>query len=84
MSITAEHAGRRILREEADEQVVEKAARLVLDGKAEWVFDPEVPDVVALIRTGTNQAYVVVYLPTWRNENRADFELGEIWDEEEA
>lgn len=73
---TAEQIGREYLREEASPEVTEKAARLVLEGKAQWVFDPQVDGVVGLVRPDEpNRAFIVV----WYTDG--DFEISLDFDE---
>lgn len=60
ISPAAQH-GRAVLRDLADPSVTEKAAALVLEGRAAWQYDPEVSRVVGLLDTGTDRAYIIVY-----------------------
>jgi hypothetical protein len=54
-----------------------KAERAVADGTHEWVWDPEVREVVGLIRKGTNRADIVIYLDALDGEG--DFEVSDEW-----
>lgn len=71
---TAEEVGTRVLTDNADGWVVANAARLVESGAAVWIFDPEVPGVVGLVRPGTRRALVVVYV------DDEDFETTTLFD----
>lgn len=61
--------------DEADARFVGEADRLVREGTAEWVEDPWVDDVGALVLSGTNTALVVVYL------DRDDFEASDDFED---
>jgi hypothetical protein len=54
-----------IFKAQADETLVTAAEALVAAGAAAWTMDPEVDDVVGLVKVKrgmlTNAAYVVVY-----------------------
>jgi len=64
-----------ILATGASEQVVEAAFRLVEEGKGEWRLDPEFENVVGLVKPGTRNAWIVVYI------SMEDFEESqEFWD----
>lgn len=53
---------KKLLHEDAIPEVMEVADELVDAGQAEWIYDPDAERVVGLVRTGTNKAFVVVYL----------------------
>lgn len=76
---TAKEIGMNILAEVADEIVISRADQLLKAGKAVWVFDPEVPGVVGLVKAVegrlTNQALLVVYVDIRDFEESDDF-----WD----
>lgn len=61
-----------LIREMADDTIVNAIAEMVEADEAEWVVDQGVEGtVVGLVSTGTNQALAVVYV------DEGDFEFGE-------
>lgn len=65
-----------LLREHAQDYVMETADRLVREGTAVWVDDPEVFNVVGLVHADKqNRAYIVVYLEDNDFETSEDFDL---------
>jgi hypothetical protein len=71
-------AARKIVRDEAEHQLVAHIEAAVAAGTAEWVLDPEVDGVVGLVRTGTGQALIVVYVGEGDWEMDDEFE-GEVF-----
>ncbi|MBT0995452.1 hypothetical protein KIN34_14285 [Cellulomonas sp. DKR-3] len=74
-----------VFREQAWPNYVAAADRLVAEGAAEWVPDPAVPSVFALVRTGTDAALAVVYAPVVSSvgvvgRKRWDWETSEDFD----
>jgi hypothetical protein len=62
---------RRQLEEDAESRLLERIAEEVTAGRATWRDDPVVPGVVGLVKAGTNEALVVVYV------NDRDFEVAD-------
>jgi hypothetical protein len=62
---------RRQLEEDAESRLLERIAEEVAAGRATWRDDPVVPGVVGLVKAGTNEALVVVYV------NDRDFEVAD-------
>jgi hypothetical protein len=54
--------GQKIFREMAAKDVVTATEKMVAEGTAMWVADPQVVGVIGLVYTGTNKALVVVYI----------------------
>lgn len=63
-----------IINRDAADFVTELADTLVTDGKAEWIEDPWVDGVAALVVTGTKTALLVVYVERDDWEMSDDFE----------
>ena len=61
-----------IFEADANEESVAVASKLIEEGRAKWVLDPEVDNVVGLV--DGNDAYVIVYLEF------NDFETSELFD----
>ena len=67
--------GLRVLLAEADRETVELAMDWYASGKAAWVWDPEVPNVVALVRTDDRSvALCVVYIADGDFETSFEFD----------
>jgi hypothetical protein len=61
--MNAEEAAYSVLTEVALPEIVDQCKRAVEAGAARWLFDPEVANVVGLVKAGTyKRALVVVYL----------------------
>jgi len=45
----------------ADRRIVQLAQQLLDAGEAEWVWDPQVPNVLGLVVPGTTTAWLVLY-----------------------
>lgn len=68
----------------ADDRIVADAAKMVENGLARWVPDPQVQGTFGLILNGDpNRAVVLIYsddLP-WMRRNEWDFEMDDLrWD----
>jgi hypothetical protein len=61
-AMRADVAGPALLDRMADADTNAMARKLVDAGEGEWAGDPIVPNVVGLLRPGTNRAWLVVYL----------------------
>lgn len=71
-----------VICDDAAPEVRDRVVDLLVSGRARWYWDPEVDRVAGLIKPGTNQAYVVVYL-TSENFVFADFECSaDFWEQE--
>lgn len=70
--------GPRVLVEQAEPAVADRAALLAATGQATWVWDPEHEGVLGLVKPGTWRALVVVYLAgSSPSVPRDDFEVAE-------
>ena len=78
MHYTAEEEFERakeILATSTSDEAMEAVGRLVAEGKGEWRLDPEVEHVVGLVKPGTRNAWIIVYI------SMEDFEESqEFWD----
>lgn len=74
---TAKQVAAEILADMADQSVIDRADQLLKAGKAVWIFDPEVPGVVGLVKAVegrlTNEALLVVYVDLQDFEESDDF-----------
>lgn len=59
---TASATAQAVLSRMANREVNDEARKLVEQGEGEWSWDPYVPNVIGLLRPGTNKAWIVVYV----------------------